>query len=715
MNLLKGKVEKIQKSKDHYEIFLATESGSALVTINKETPYLKKGQRICFSGLLSKRGFIKTTYEFEEGTLFSLYPKFIVFERELKLAYLCEYAPILFELVSKLPYENDYEKKFIEAVRGLKFNVQFSNIADKFPKDIKGKFSFKPYEFSVDYGLFVRNALYLGKLPIVFVGNEIKGEMQAIMNGVDKYVIIDQVTATMHEVDFDYKKKFSLLEARNKFIIALKNFDFKEVSSRKCEESCPAFQICSSLRDIKEEEFNILYSGFLKQMQAERKSLVKLLSREAPHRRSELSIFAGQAKDFEIEGKIKDNEPYFKEGCQVVVIEKPPLDRKTFGKLEEITFDTIKAVIDWPIVNPEALVKIDSYKYIYPGVYRFLLSRGLLRDFFDGKKLDEITVSDSTIEQNDPYQNKAVNLILAEPGIAFIKGENGTGKKYVVLKALEELHKRGKNSLIITDSRIDEFKNFFNNLVKISNIEDDSIYLNENEFDYIFLFLTEDIGEFELKSYAGVSKNLIVLSSVTIKSLKNIDNSRTINLGYEHRFGKKITHFVSPILSNPLEAGEDILIKIVNKENIDVDFVPIVNPEKIVQFIEVKSLPKGNKNKWNEDEARLTVEIVKQFLKAGVERKSIEIVVPYERQQKLILKMLEDEKIEEIFVKEVLQSFEKDIVIVNLVDEIMLDSPLKDVKLLKFTLTRAKSKLLIIGNRKIVKGSPALAKLILKS
>lgn len=714
MNCIKGRIERIQIRKEGFELLLSTESGNVLFTTPKEILYLKKGLRVCISDPLVKKSLLRTTYESKENTILTVFPKFIVYEHELRLAFSCSYAPVIFETVSKIPPENDYEKKFMEAVRGLKLNVQFLNIAERFSKDIKGKFMFKPYEFSLDYGLFVRSALYLGKLPVVFKGNEMKAKMQCVISGSERFVVIDQETSTMKEVEFTGAEKAKLIDVRNRFVLSLKNFDFKEFLSIECKPECPAFQICASVKEIREEEFASLYSAFIKEMQHERKNLIVLLSRDTGHKKSEVTLFSGQAKDFEIEGKIKDNEPVLKEGAEVLVVEKPPLDRKTFGRVTEVSFNSVKGVIDWPIVSPDALIRIESKKYVYPGVVRYMIAKTPVRDYFEEGKLSEIQIPEHAYIDNDPSQNRALNLILSEPSVALIKGEHGTGKKYVVLKALEQLLKNGKTSLILTDTRLEEFQEFFNGLSKVISTSEDSIYFDESEYDYLFMFLVRDISELEIKSYLGIARNIVFLSNADIRFLKGIDFSRVVELNREHRFGSKILHFVSPIFSYKVDGEGDSLIKIMNRDNIDAEFISVINPEKIVQFVEVKGEPKGNRNKWNENEAMVCVEVIEQFIRAGVERRSIGVVVPYERQQKLILKMLSDEKVDGISVKEVLEAPEKDIVLVSLVDEVMLDSPFKDTDLLKFALTRARSKLLIVGGKKITKGSIALQKLIAK-
>lgn len=711
---LKGIIEKVSKAKDKQQITISTETGTANIIVKEEIPYLRKGIRVFFSNLSVQKGLLKTIYEVSDDTLFSIYPKFIVYNDEIKLAKSCEYAPILFEMVSMLPEDNDSEKKFIEAARGLSNSEPFKTISERFSKDIKGKFSFKPYEFSTDYGFFIRNSLYLGKLPVVFLGNELKGEIQSIMAGVDKFVVINPDTSTMDEIKFENNKKKNIIEARNRFLYTFKNFELEAFHKKECAPDCPAFAICESLRDSEDSDFLSIYGIFSKGVQEERKSILKSLTGNIS-KKSELLLHAAQVEDFKVVGHIRDNEIKIDRNSNVIVIEKPPLDRRTFGVVESVDFDNVNIFVEWPTVNPESLIKFEWNKYIYPGLFRFITSKGKIKGFFDGKGLPEADFNIGNYVENDEAQNRAVSLILSEPVLAFIKGEFGTGKKYLVKKALEEIKRKNMSSLVVTDSRYEEFKSIFKDFSKVSFITDDSVYLNENDFDYIFLFLVGNINEFEFKSYAGITRNLIVLSNESVKFLDKLDEKRVITLNNEHRFGEKINHFLSSMLNYSLTSVEEPLIQVINKDNIDVEFISVINPEKIVQFIETKSPDFGYKNKWNEDEARISVEIVKQFIKAGIERRSIGIAVPYERQEKLLRKFLKEEKIEDISVNVAINSPEKDIVLVNFVDDENLQSSFKDQQILKLALSRAKAKLIIIGNRKLVKNTPILGKLLLKS
>jgi len=163
-----------------------------------------------------------------------------------------------------------------------------------------------------------------------------------------------------------------------------------------------------------------------------------------------------------------------------------------------------------------------------------------------------------------------------------------------------------------------------------------------------------------------------------------------------------------------MKEKEDSEVKIINKDNASPAFLPIINPEKYVQFISISGKVMGKKNKWNKGEGDLTVNIVTEFIKSGVERSAIGIIVPFERQKALLEKLLEEKKITDVDVFEPNEAEEKDVIIVNLVENNEIKSPFKKADNLKMVLTRARSKLILVGNKNPAKKDKNLNKVIKK-
>jgi hypothetical protein len=85
-----------------------------------------------------------------------------------------------------------------------------------------------------------------------------------------------------------------------------------------------------------------------------------------------------------------------------------------------------------------------------------------------------------------------------------------------------------------------------------------------------------------------------------------LDENRIFMLNSALGFDKSIHRFVSkfyPMNSQGISEISDI--KIVNKDNIDSDFIPLVNPEKVVQFVSVKGSVVYENNRLNKSESKL--------------------------------------------------------------------------------------------------------------
>jgi len=128
----------------------------------------------------------------------------------------------------------------------------------------------------------------------------------------------------------------------------------------------------------------------------------------------------------------------------------------------------------------------------------------------------------------------------------------------------------------------------------------------------------------------------------------------------------------------------------------------ILDPTPVV-FVDIQGeerLGERSKSYFNLEEANLTKEIVEELLEMGA--KDIGVITPYNAQVKLIKKMLEDRLEEGVEVKSVdgFQGREKEIVVISFVRSNSEGNIgfLKDLRRLNVALTRAKKKLICIGD-----------------
>ena len=119
---------------------------------------------------------------------------------------------------------------------------------------------------------------------------------------------------------------------------------------------------------------------------------------------------------------------------------------------------------------------------------------------------------------------------------------------------------------------------------------------------------------------------------------------------------------------------------------------------------------KDSKSIINELEAKTSAGIVQDYLNAGVSEEDIGIISPYADQVKIIQEMTSVE------VKTVdgFQGREKEIIIISTVrsNENGNIGFLSDLRRLNVAITRAKRKLIIIGNKNTLKANPTYERLI---
>ncbi|WP_457640246.1 IGHMBP2 family helicase [Persephonella sp.] len=120
---------------------------------------------------------------------------------------------------------------------------------------------------------------------------------------------------------------------------------------------------------------------------------------------------------------------------------------------------------------------------------------------------------------------------------------------------------------------------------------------------------------------------------------------------------------------------------------------------------------KGSKSKYNPEEGKLVKEIVKQLKNAGVSPADIGIITPYKDHEEYLRKIIPDVEVKTV---DGFQGREKEVVIISLVrsnpeEEIGF---LDDLRRLNVALTRAKRKLIVVGDAKTLSSNRTYMKFI---
>ncbi|BBG66347.1 DNA helicase, putative [Hydrogenimonas sp.] len=182
-------------------------------------------------------------------------------------------------------------------------------------------------------------------------------------------------------------------------------------------------------------------------------------------------------------------------------------------------------------------------------------------------------------------------------------------------------------------------------------------------------------------------------------------------LGVQYRMNGTIMDFPNTLMYDGLlEADPSVAGRILKLERVPSDPFQrsLIEPEKAVTFIDTPSVDADERLRprstsyENEFEAGLVTSAVKSLVECGVKEGDIGIITPYLSQVKLIREMLEREDLQcEVRSVDGFQGREKEVVIIsfvrsNLAREIGF---VKDSRRLNVAMTRAKSKLIMIGNR----------------
>ena len=179
---------------------------------------------------------------------------------------------------------------------------------------------------------------------------------------------------------------------------------------------------------------------------------------------------------------------------------------------------------------------------------------------------------------------------------------------------------------------------------------------------------------------------------------------------------EKIMRFPSQeFYNNELIADESVknikLSDITGKTGNDpiTDNTPVVFVDTQGKFLEKRK--KGSQSKYNPEEAKLVKFITQKLIDLGVNPSDIGIITPYKDHEDFLKNLIKDVEIKTV---DGFQGREKEVIIISLVrsnpeEEIGF---LDDVRRLNVALTRAKRKLIIVGDANTLKSNRIYNKLI---
>lgn len=677
MENLKGVVIKEYTEKEEKVLSLSTDDGIQTVKLRSKLE-LNNVKKLSLVNVKKQSSFLKSYYDFTEDSFALFYPGFLVQPEEIAF----DTFTTLISIFNGVMPKESFEGELFYAIRGMKESARFDNLKEIFPKDINAKFSFYPYIYDTTYGFFIKDALFFGKYPVILENNFIKGAVLALVSKQENYLILN-TTGTFNENKVPLKDKKDIIKRRNDFAFAV--YHFYEFLSKNLEDDNPNIETFKFLLSSKEKIGKHIES-FFKDFKSVRKSIRKLLETDY-NNLPLLKLYNTESENFSIKASIKDNEFNVKKGTPFILVERYPLKVRTFGVVNEINYTTLQGTVDFKVISGEGLTPIKERKDEVKGIVKLAQARSRLKDFL---------LNNAALEPLDEAINdNPLALISSNPCYAVIKGSFGTGKKHIIKEFIEQ--NPDKKVLVFSKEFYKSlYKNFGNlTLNKIEDIDthyDDIFYFGRYIEESIILNLSAFTDNLIIFTYEGTVpfENNMAKDHITI-----LNNAIGLNK-YIHRFVSKIY----PLNTTP-NSNEDE-IKIINKDNVDKGFIPLINPEKFVQFVGVSGKTDFEKNKINRNEAQFTVELASQFIKGGVERSSIGVISPYERHKAFLIDLLRSNGIEDVAVNELDEAIQKPITIINFVDE-TLPPCFKDRFNLTYAITRGQSKVILVGTPLILK------------
>lgn len=183
------------------------------------------------------------------------------------------------------------------------------------------------------------------------------------------------------------------------------------------------------------------------------------------------------------------------------------------------------------------------------------------------------------------------------------------------------------------------------------------------------------------------------------------------SLRVQYRMNSEVQEISSKLFyDSKLVASPEICgrrFKITRKRIVKSEIWEIIDPEKSTVFVDVcGSMETG---KASAEEAEVAVEIVDGLMKAGLSSREIGIITPYRAQQSLIRQKLNKlNECHDLSVDTVdrFQGGEREVIIISLARSNAVTSFLADPKRLNVSLTRARSKLILLGKASVLEEHP---------
>jgi predicted DNA helicase len=400
------------------------------------------------------------------------------------------------------------------------------------------------------------------------------------------------------------------------------------------------------------------------------------------------------------------------------VIAKAAIELAKRGERVLITSHTNRAVDNAIGILPvEYALRVGRPEKILPEIRKYLLGEKAKTDL--GSKLEEI---EKRINKLKSEQNELKKLRNDWYNIRDWKKHNEIKNKlYKVNKELSSLWEE-RNRMLISEYNklVSSYKIIGSTLIKsqlppLGDQRFDTVIIDECSQVSIPLAL---LGMIKAKKWVLVGDPYQLLP--IFKTLDDKDklrslsifcyllekyNYRSLWLRYHYRSNNDIIGFSQIYVYNnrikPVDNCKNI------KLNIRYEEMPFLNGDLPVVFLNIDSNEcVENGSKYNEKEAKTTEIIVSTLKRLGLASNNIGVITPYRAQRNLIAELLGDNEIE-VNTVDSFQGREKDVIIFSVTSTEDM-SFVEDENRLNVAFTRARKKLIVIGNAKSIEVNKGL-------
>ena len=355
-------------------------------------------------------------------------------------------------------------------------------------------------------------------------------------------------------------------------------------------------------------------------------------------------------------------------------------------------------------------------------------------------------------EVNQEVHRIYVNSLTKKIDLLDVRIKSLNTELYIQINNREDLHKQYINLL----SSLDFYKKNVDKLIKsiISDIINKAdliaataisschYFLDDTNFDVVIMDEATQVASFmSLLPLLKCKKFILVGDNRQLQPIEEEDISKEMNLSIfnrlfeihpkiptflsiQYRMHKSIVRIANEIFyEGKLRTSEEAAERIINlkfgKQQFLNPKIPVVfiDTSKVAYYEDEIGLGCSNKK-----EAKYVAYVVSLFVKNGIKEINIGVITPYVKQKKLIEEFLKNIKISKVEVNTVhkFQGREKDIIVMSFAKSKRYSFQQYELKfienetLVNVAITRAKKKLILVGNSKTLCQSKLLNKVVNK-